>query len=278
MVAHARSSTLTTISGRSVSTLGLAGYPGQSERCVKAAFDGGINYYFFYGPGHASIIRGLRRLVTRSRDHVVVATGSGSRRPDGLERVRRRYAAELGTPVIDVFFAEYLNPSDDLSVVFGDRGPIATIERWRDTGLVRYLGVTTHDADLAHRCIDDARVDVLMLRCNMAHRRLATTVFPEARRAGLPLVAFTATRWRTLLKGHPDWDDTPPSALDCYRYCLAQPGVSVVLTAATTTPELRENLPLLRAPTLRSRERRRWEAYGDLVYDIGKGTFDTAWP
>ena len=142
--------------------------------------------------------------------------------------------AKLGATVIDLFFAEYLNPSDDLTVIFGESGPIETLCRWRDDGAVRYVGASTHDASVAARCIEDGRVDVLMLRCNMAHRRLRAAVFPKAQRAGVSVVAFTATRWGTLLEGHPDWSEVPPTALDCYRYCLAQPGVEVVLSAATT--------------------------------------------
>jgi hypothetical protein len=117
-----------------------------------------------------------------------------------------------------------------------------------------------------------------MLRYNMAHRRLASAVFPHARQASQTVVAFTATRWSTLLRGHPEWTLTPPTALECYRYCLADPAVDVVLTGATTIPQLRANLPALQARALGARERRRWEAYGDLVYGTGTGKFETAWP
>ena len=269
---------ITTISGASVRPLGLAAYPGQSQRCVKTAFDRGVNFFFFYGPSHTSVIHGLRPLIRRSRDDVIIAGGSGSRRASGLERVRRKFVRELGATVIDLFFAEYLNPSDDLTVIFGESGPIETLCRWRDDGAVRYVGASTHDASVAARCIEDGRVDVLMLRCNMAHRRLRAAVFPKAQRAGVSVVAFTATRWGTLLEGHPDWSEVPPTALDCYRYCLAQPGVEVVLSAATTLGQLRENLTLLTAPVLEDQERRRWETYGDLVYGTAPGKFETGWP
>ena len=258
---------IATSNGTSARPLGLAAYPGQSERCVKTAFDAGVNLFFFYGPSHTSVIHGLRRLTQRSRDDVIIACGSGSRRTSGLDRVRRQFARELGTSVIDLFFAEYLNPSDDLGVVFGEDGPIETLYRWRDDGAIRYVGATTHDASLAARCIEDGRIDVLMLRCNMAHRRLADAVFPSATAADVSVVAFTATRWRTLLAGHPDWPGSPPSALDCYRYCLSRPTVKVVLSAPTTLEQLRENLPLLNARTLNTDERTRWEAYGDLIHD-----------
>src|SRR5438046_6548852 len=81
------------------------------------------------------------------------------------------------------------------------------------------------------RLAADLRVDVLMHRFNMAHRKAAREVFPAAAKARTPIVAFTATRWGTLLEPHADWPGRPPTASDGYRYCLAHRPVLVVLTA-----------------------------------------------
>ena len=267
-----------TINGDPARPLGLAAYPKQPTRCVGVAFDAGVNYFFFYGPSGTSVIDGVAGLVDRHRGDLLIGCGSGSRRPEGLERILRRFERAVGTDVIDVFFAEYLNTGDDLASVFGEDGVIATLACWRDAGRIRYVGATTHDVSVARSCVTDKRIDVLMLRYNMAHRRLASAVFPHARQASQTVVAFTATRWSTLLRGHPEWTLTPPTALECYRYCLADPAVDVVLTGATTIPQLRANLPALQTRALGARERRRWEAYGDLVYGTGTGKFETAWP
>ena len=269
---------ITTIDGTPARPLGLAAYPNQSDQCVQIALEAGVNFFFLYGPSHTSVVHGLRPQVMRSRDAVIIATGSGARSARGLERARRRLVDELGTSVIDLFFAEYLNPSDDTTIIFGDDGSIQTLCRWRDEGGIRYVGASTHDASLAVQCIEDGRIDVLMLRYNMAHRRVADAVLPGATRDGLTVVAFTATRWGTLLAGHPDWPEPAPSALDCYRYCLSGPAVEVVLSAAMTAEQLQENLPLLTAPPLKNGERRHWEIYGDLVYGKGTGKFETDWP
>src|SRR5437588_148423 len=75
----------------------------------------------------------------------------------------------------------------------------------------------THDRALAKQLAGDRRVDVLMHRFNMAHRKATHEVFPAAIRTSTPVVAFTATRWGTLLEPHPQCNDDPPSAADCYR-------------------------------------------------------------
>ncbi len=111
----------------------------------------------------------------------------------------------------------------------------------------------------------------------MAHRKEEDEGFQEAVEAGVPVVAFTATRWRTLLAGHADWDRSPPTAADCYRFALSAPAVEVVLTAPRTTRELRGNLEALVRPGVTAAERREWCQLGDLVYSETH-RFETAYP
>jgi hypothetical protein len=118
---------LTTLDGTPASCLGLAAGPKQDPRCVRRAFAGGINYFFFYGPGNTSFIEELAALVPRKREQIIVATGSGSRRIAGLRTARRKLAALLGIGLIDVFFIEYVHPGDDSDVMFGKNGVLESL-------------------------------------------------------------------------------------------------------------------------------------------------------
>src|SRR5439155_9421662 len=113
---------LTTPGGTPASCLGLAAGPKQHPRCVRRAFAGGINYFFFYGPGNTSFIGELASLVPRKREQIIVATGSGSRRIAGLRAARRKLTARLGIGLLDVFFIEYVHPGDSPDVIFGKNG------------------------------------------------------------------------------------------------------------------------------------------------------------
>jgi len=110
----------------------------------------------------------------------------------------------------------------------------------------------------------------------MAHRKAAREVFPVAAKARTPTVAFTATRWGTLLQPYAGWPGPLPTATDCYRYCLAQPSVQVVLTAPRSLAELEQNLDVLESPPMSKWERDQWQRFGDLVYGAGNGTFETS--
>ena len=116
-----------------------------------------------------------------------------------------------------------------------------------------------------------------MLRYNMAHRRVGRMSFPHTARSGVPVVAFAATRWGTLLVGHSEWMGPVPCAVDCYHYCLAEPAVSIVLTAPSSTEQLRANLATLDGENVLPESVAQWDSYGDLIHAGGRGSFDTLW-
>jgi aryl-alcohol dehydrogenase-like predicted oxidoreductase len=116
-----------------------------------------------------------------------------------------------------------------------------------------------------------------MHRYNMAHRKAEDKVLPAAVQARIPVIAFTCTRWGSLLTGHPNWQDRVPQAADCYRYALQHPAVQLALTAPQTLTQLEENLSVLQAPVLSSQEEALWQEYGTLVYGNGQDAFETEW-
>lgn len=269
---------LTTLRGDPVVPLGLAAVPSQDPRCVKTSFLRGVSYFFCYSLEYELFIRQLSAIMRKQRDRVVVATGSGARRNASLLAARKKMFAAFHCEQIDVFFAEYINPGDDPALIFGDGGVLDQLQHWKAQGSIRFVGATTHDRGLAYRLAEDPRVDVLMHRFNMAHRKAVQEVFPAAIRSRTPIVAFTATRWGTLLENHPDWPGKPPTATDCYRFCLAQPAVHLVLTAPKSLAELEENLAVLQAKRMSKQQSARWERFGDLVHSRGSDAFETRWP
>jgi aryl-alcohol dehydrogenase-like predicted oxidoreductase len=278
MRSFGRSHRITTIAGTPASRLGLAAYPEQDPRCLRRALARGINYFFFYSPGHREFVDALGSLAKKRREDVIVATGSGSRKPSGLRSVRKKAFAAVGSDVIDVFFAEYVNPGDAPDAIFGNGGVLDELCEWKAEGSIRYVGATAHDRQIARALAADPRVDVLMHRYNMAHRKAAVEVFPTALEAKTPVIAFTATRWGTLLEPHEGWQGDLPTAADCYRFCLAQPAVQIVLTAPKSIQELTANLAALDSHAMTRRECAKWGKYGVLVYGGGSDRFETEWP
>ena len=268
-----------TLAGAPVRPLGLAGSPNSRREFASVAHGAGANFFFFYGLNFDGMVEGVRRLLRDHRDEVFVATGTESRDPSQMRDYLDAVRGALDVDAIDLFFAEYVSPADDMDDVLGAGGAVDEIWEWKDEGRVRYVGATAHSRPLSLSLIESGRVQALMHRYNMAHRKSEDEVLPAAIDAGVPVLAFTCTRWGSLLEGHADWPGPVPSAADCYRFALQHPAVHVALTAPATGNQLRENLTVLTAPREATPdEMASWKAYGKLVYGEGGDAFETRWP
>jgi aryl-alcohol dehydrogenase-like predicted oxidoreductase len=261
--------------------LGLAGSPHVGEGFVDLAAAAGVNFFFFYNLSYAALTTGLRPLLAERREDVIVATGSECRDVTELRTYIDSVRRLLGIDTLDIFFIEYVSPADDMAELLAADGVFSELTACRERGEIRYVGFSAHSRALTIELIQSGRVDVLMHRYNMAHRGPEERVLPAARAAGIPLVAFTCTRWGTLLRGHGDWgrDRPVPSAVDCYGFALSHPAVQVALTAPSTVAQLQSNLEVLKSRLpMGLDELNQWREYGDLVYGDGASEFETGWP
>ncbi|BAY07472.1 aldo/keto reductase [Calothrix sp. NIES-2098] len=265
---------LVTQQGRKASILGLAAQPQLDVSSISIAFAAGINYFFFYSLEYENFLNGLKPLLATNREQILVATGSENRDINALRRYLDSVRHRLDVDSVDVFFVEYVFPGDDSKQV---QAVLEELRSQQENGLIRYVGVTTHNRPIALDTIERNKCDVLMHRYNMAHRKAEADVLPSSHKTGIPVVAFTCTRWGSLLTKHPNWELQPPTAADCYRYVLSHPAVTLALTAPKTKQQLEENLSVLQTPPLSPEEVAKWQEYGDLVYGTGQDAFDTQW-
>ncbi|MGH2414814.1 MAG: hypothetical protein ACRDEA_14215, partial [Microcystaceae cyanobacterium] len=77
---------LSTVQGKPASLLGLAGHQRMEISCVRAAFEAGINYFFFYNLSFGNLLNGLKPLLADEREALLVATGSEDRELSGLRQ------------------------------------------------------------------------------------------------------------------------------------------------------------------------------------------------
>jgi aryl-alcohol dehydrogenase-like predicted oxidoreductase len=265
---------IVTLQGQPASILGLAGNQDMEVSCVPVAFEAGVNYFFFYNMSFNNLLSGLKTLLTSRREELLVATGSENRDITRLRQYLDKVRRHLNIDVVDVFFAEYISPTDDLGQV---KSVLEELHTWIELGLIRYVGATVHNRLRALELIEAGACEVLMHRYNMAHRGAEEKVLPAAHKAGIPVIAFTCTRWGSLLSARPDWQQEVPRAADCYRYALRHPAVRMALTAPQTLTQLQENRGVLQAPELSPQEVALWQEYGTLVYGSGQDAFETEW-
>ena len=265
---------LRTLDNSPLSVLGLAGNQSMEPRIIQSALAAGVNYFFFYNLSFESLLSGLKPLLKQRREKILVATGSESRKKNSLDQYLELVRHRLNIDIVDVFFIEYISPADDLAQI---KTLLEELHNWKEKGWIRYVGVTFHNRPIGIKLIENEQFDLLMHRYNMAHRKAEQDVLPAAKSADIPVIAFTCTRWGSLLKGHPNWSGKIPTAADCYRYALTNNAVRIALTAPETLTQFNENLQVLKNPFLSSSEKSLWQSYGNLIYGNGQDSFETKW-
>jgi predicted aldo/keto reductase-like oxidoreductase len=270
------------LSGFRVDPARQARFPGLGEVCrlglasrgntrlgadgVATAIAHGVNYLNWCGYADG-LSRAVRRLGDRRRQVIVAAQFSARR---GREAAQELHAllGELGTDYIDALTYYYVEHPDEWEEIVAPGGAAQLLEQAKAQGIVRAIGLTSHQRTLAAQIAGSGRLDFLMIRYNAAHRGAEADIFPVARARNLPIVAFTALRWGALLattaEDPPRFE--PPPAAAWYRFVLCCPDVTVALMAPGDERELAENLTLLDAwRGLSLEEYQSLAAHGDRV-------------
>jgi aryl-alcohol dehydrogenase-like predicted oxidoreductase len=204
----------------------------------------------------------VRRALARDRERFVVATGpTVAIRGAGLRRFVERALSVLGTDYLDILQMHWLGVLSRWA-----DGTVDEMVRLREEGKVRALGVSIHNRRRAGALAADSPLDVLMVRYNAAHPGAEDDIFPHIDPQRHSVVAYTATRWRKLLKRPRGWEGEVPTAGDCYRFCLTEPKVSVVLTGPKNRVMLEANLKAVRRGPMSGDELDWMREFGKVVH------------
>jgi aryl-alcohol dehydrogenase-like predicted oxidoreductase len=258
--------------GKPVRRLGLAshGQTAVTPDDVLYAVERGVNFLNWPGGprsdgGPDAFSKAIAALGPR-RDSVVVCAQFGARTAADAAADLRSALAELRTDYIDVLTIYYVESREEWQELSGPGGALECLLAARRDGVVRRIGVTSHQRPLAAEMARTG-LDVLMVRYNAAHRGAEREVFPVAEELGVPVITYTATRWGGLMRATPD--DPPgfvvPRAPEWYRFVLQSPSVAVALAAPHDRAELDEDLTVLEAGPLSTEEYGRLAEHGARV-------------
>jgi predicted aldo/keto reductase-like oxidoreductase len=154
---------------------------------------------------------------------------------------------ELNSDYVDALSFYYVEENAEWQQIVAPGGALEYCRAAQREGVIRCLGVTTHQRPLAASMAQSRMLDFLMIRYNAAHRGAETDVFPITDSLDLPVVVYTCLRWGALLHSTPDdpLGFVPPRAPMWYRFALQSSSVSVALMAPENRAELIEDLTVL---------------------------------
>lgn len=239
--------------GLRVHPLGLSGAHGLPWLDFALAHDRGVDL-FFWEPSY----RELARFLRVRRDAVVVA-GTYEAHAKAIERDVVGALRALRREALDVFLAFWARSPARLDETRDVLGRLVT------RGLVRAIGVSTHDRGLA---VDaSARgFDVVMVRHSAAHRGVEDAVLPACAAHGTGVLTFSNLCYGRMLHRTAAPVTSAVTAPDCYRYSLSRPGVHACIAAPRRHAELIENLSVIDELALTEARAAELRAHGDEVY------------
>jgi len=260
--------------GLAVHRVGLSATYRPGRDTVRRAIEEGLNYFFCFGVD-TQMTKVLREEMRGRREKFVVATGAYNLllgHPN-IERTLEKRLRQLRAEYIDVFMF--------LGVTKAKHFPpelIAEFHRLKETGKVRWVGLSTHDRKFAGRLAAEGAVDVLMIRYNAAHRGAEQDIFPFLEPHNPGVTSFTATRWRELIRrpAKRKWPSAEPvpTAGQAYRFVLSNPAVHVCLMSPSNVRQFEANLREIRENgPLSPEEMDFMRRFGDAVHHRKKRLF-----
>jgi len=247
-------------SGILVSPLALSGANEPSVASLFGAFNAGCNL-FFWEPRYRSLTTFLRESRRRGAcPRVIAGTYHATERAlrEDVERALRR----LDRDSLDVFLVFWVRSQSRLE------GEVPrALARLKAEGLVKAVGFSTHDREIATSALGRDPWDVVMIRHSAAHPGAEEKLFERAFETDTGVLGFSATNYGRLLKptGTTSHSPHPPSAAECYRYTLSQKGATACISAPRGGVELVENLAVLRDHTLTEARMTELRAHGAQV-------------
>jgi len=225
--------------GLAVSRIGLGSSYGVGGDDVERAFERGVNFMFWGLRRRGDFGDGLRRIAGRRREDLVLAVQSYT-----------RVGALMGTSLDCALRRLRTDYVDLLCLGWWDEVPPERIldaaRRLKQQGKAKHLMVSCHHRPSFEAIARTADIDAIMVRYNAAHPGAERDVFPLLDGKDPGVLAFTATRWGSLLdpKLVPPGERVP-RASDCYRFALGHPAVHATLAGPKDGAELDEAMAAL---------------------------------
>lgn len=247
-----------------VSRLGLGSSFSAPTESYEAAFERGVNYFYWGSLRRNLMGAAIRHLAPRHRDQLVVVLQSYARFGRLVERSIERGLTTLGLDYADILLLGWHSRLPRPRIVEAGL-------RLKQRGLIRHLAVSGHNRRMFPGLLDDPHLEIWHVRYNAVHRGAEGEIFPHltsrepGQRPGL--VTFTTTRWGHLCDPQrmPSGERTP-TGTDCYRFALSHPAVHVALAGPADADQMHQALQALELGPMSEDELAWMHRIGDFIY------------
>jgi hypothetical protein len=213
----------------------------ESDAIINRAIDLGVNYIdtaAAYGRGISQ--RYIGRVMAARRNEVFLATKTHDRTRDGSMQLLEQSLESLQTDHLDLWQLHNISRIEQLDQIFAADGAIHALQRAREEGIVRFLGITGHaNPDVLMEGLRRFEFDTILLALNPAdkyHRPFMDNLLPEANRRQMGVIAMKIpARGRIFRPGG------LTSMAESLRWTMSQP-ISTLIVGCDNVEQLEENI------------------------------------
>ncbi|QNM05521.1 aldo/keto reductase [Qiania dongpingensis] len=259
--------------GIKVSAVGLGGegFEGKSydecQEIVDCAMERGINFIDIYNSNpdvRSNVGKALSRYKRESfvvEGHLCSMWENGQyRRTRKLEEVVSAYEdflERMRLDYVDIGMLHYIDDDRDFDRVFGGE-VLEYVKELKKKGIIRVLGMSTHNPDMALRAVKSGIIDVILFSVNAAYDMLPASeeidflfeestykdrvyqgidpkrakLYQTCQNEGVALTVMKGYAAGVLLSGEECPFGKALTPVQCLHYCLTRPAVASVMVGA----------------------------------------------
>lgn len=151
----------------------------EAIKVVERCLDLGLNFIDTANGYSVSEERIGKAVKGRKRQDVVIATKTGARTREEIEKHLDLSLQRLQTDYIDIYQFHQVGNETGLKQVLGpDDNLIEVFEEFKQAGKIRHIGVTSHQIDIAKKLVESDRFETLMFPFNFITSEPADDLLP----------------------------------------------------------------------------------------------------
>jgi len=169
--------------GLKIRTLGFGGIPIQrtsekeSIEVVRHCYDLGMNY-FDTARGYTVSEERIGKALEDVRQEVIIATKSGRRTAEEVEKELETSLKNLRTDYIDVYQLHNVTYQEQWDQVRAPGGAMEAMNKAKEEGKIRHISVTSHNPDLSLDLVRSGLFETLMIPYNYLTPKPAEKLLP----------------------------------------------------------------------------------------------------
>jgi predicted aldo/keto reductase-like oxidoreductase len=176
---------------------------GDAEKVLVHALDRGVNY-FDTAPGYGDSEEKLSTLSERRNEFYIATKIDPPFRRKDAEASIRRSLQRLKTSKIDLMQLHGIGDPATYKTATGSEGALAAIEEARKSGLIDYIGITSHNPEFLSQVIVEDKFDMVLVPFNALYRDAATQLFDEAEKLDIGVAIMKPFASGYLAKSTPE--------------------------------------------------------------------------